>query len=144
MSMEEDRPDDLPPPPGGGAEGGSPRGFLPDAVKKALVAGVTAVFMTEEGARRLAREWKLPKDLIAGIVGTAASAKDEILRVFSDEVRRFLESEAVHREFVKALSRMAIEVKAEIRLRPAEDGAVRPEVKASVRPRRSRKRPEPE
>lgn len=133
--------DELPPPPGEGEGEGGPRGFLPDAVRKAIVAGVTAVFMTEEGARRLARDWKLPKDLIGTIVGTAASAKDEILRVFSDEVRRFLESEAVRREFWKALSSMAIEVNAEIRLKPAEGGGdPKPEVKAKVRARRSRKK----
>jgi RecA/RadA recombinase len=117
----------------------SPRGgFLPDAVKKALVAGVTAVFMTEEGARRLAREWKLPKDLISFVTSQAAGAKEELLRVFSDEVRRFLESDRVRREFLKALSSMAIEIRAEVRLKPAEDGSVTPEVKAEVKPRRSR------
>ncbi len=137
--MEERPPDAMPPPPGGGGEGGG-RGFLPDAVKKAIVAGVTAVFLTEEGARRLARDWKLPKDLISSIVGTASGARDEILRVFSEEVRRFLESEAVRREFLKALSSMAIEVRAEIRLKPAEGGTFQPEVKAEVRPRRARKK----
>ncbi len=134
--------DDLPPPPGVPEGEAGPKGFLPDAVRKAIVAGVTAVFMTEEGARRLARDWKLPKDLIAGIVGTAAGAKDEILRVFSDEVRRFLESESVRREFWKALSSMAIEVNAEIRVKPSEgDAPPRPHVKAAVRARRSRKKP---
>jgi hypothetical protein len=130
-----DRPSSSEPP----AEG--PRGLIPDAVRKALVAGVGALFLTEEGARKLARDWKLPKEVIGYIGGQAAAAKDEILRVLSDEIRRFLESEAVRREFWKALSAMAIEVKAEIRLKPAEDGegAPRPEVKASVRARRTRK-----
>ena len=121
-------------------EGSAPaRGFLPDAVKKAIVAGVTAVFMTEEGARRLAREWKLPKDLMTFIGSQAAAAKDEILRVFSDEVRRFLESPALRREFLTALSAMAIEIKAEIRLKPTEDGTPRPEVKAQVKGHRRKK-----
>ncbi|HTN51829.1 MAG TPA: hypothetical protein VML50_05460 [Anaeromyxobacter sp.] len=116
------------------------RGLLPDGVKKALLAGVGALFMTEEGARRLAREWKLPKEVIGFVGQQAQGAKDEILRVLSDEVRRFLESEALHREFWKALSGMAIEVKAEIRLLPGEDGRPRPEVKATVRPRRARRK----
>jgi hypothetical protein len=150
--MEEQRPpggfppfdDEL-----GGPEGGA-RGFLPDAVRKALLTGLGAFFLTEEGARRLAREWKLPKELIGYIGQQAVGAKDEILRVFSDEVRRFLESEAVRREFWKALSSMAIEVRAEIRLKPSDGGVPRPEVKATVRPiprkpprkRRARARPE--
>lgn len=126
--------------PGTDATGAAGRGLIPDTVKKALLAGVGALFMTEEGARRLAREWKLPKELIGFIGQQAQGAKDEVLRVFSDEVRRFLESERVRGEFLKALSGMAIEVKAEIRLKPTEDGAQRPEVKATVGPARPRRK----
>ena len=92
------------------AGAGGARGLIPDTVKKALLAGVGALFMTEEGARRLAREWKLPEELIGFIGQQAQGAKDEVLRVFSDEVRRFLESDRVRGEFLKALSGMAIEV----------------------------------
>ncbi len=117
--------------PGGG------RGLIPEGVKKALLAGVGALFMTEEGARRLARDWKLPKDVIGFIGQQASSAKDEILRVLSEEIRRFLESDAVRRELGKALESMTVEIHAEIRLRRDEGGAVRPEVKAAVRPGRA-------
>jgi hypothetical protein len=120
------------------------RGSIADGVKKALLAGVGALFLTEEGARRLARDWKLPKD-VAGFIGQQAqSAKDEILRLFADEIRRFLESESVRREFWSALSDNAIEIRAEIRVRPEKDrpagsekdGPPRPEVAARVRHRR--------
>lgn len=124
-------PGELPPPPGGG------RGLIPDTVKKALLAGVGALFMTEEGARKLARDWKLPKELIGFIGQQASSAKGEILRVLTEEIRRFLESESLRREFWKALSSTAIEVKAEIRLVPSDaDGRPKPRVEATVRPRR--------
>jgi hypothetical protein len=133
LEPEDYKPEDAPPPEGA-------RGFIPETVKKALLAGVGALFMTEEGARRLARDWKLPKEVIGFIGQQAAGAKDEILRVLADEIRRFLESEAVRREFWKALSAAAVEVKAEIRLVPAEGGGEpRPEVKATVRPRRASK-----
>lgn len=116
-------------------EGGAPGG-LQDALRKALLAGMGAIFLTEEGARRLAREWKLPKELIGYLGAQASGAKDEVLRVFSDEVRRFFESEAVRREVARALTSMVVEVKAEIRVRPAEDGKLVPEVKADVKARR--------
>jgi len=139
MATEDGKPEagEAEPPPEGSAAAGT---GLQDALRKALLAGMGALFLTEEGARRLAREWKLPKELI-GYLGTQASgAKDEILRVFSDEVRRFFESEAVRREFTRALSSMVIEVKAEIRIRPTEDGQLEPEVKADVKAHRTERK----
>jgi len=153
---DEEPPDEEPPPASGASAaagpsaapgaasapgGSSTGGGLQEALRKALLAGMGAIFLTEEGARRLAREWKLPKELIGYLGQQAAGAKDEILRVFSDEVRRFFESEAVRREFARALSAMVVEVKAEIRVRPADDGSVRPVVKAEVRARRAHRPP---
>jgi hypothetical protein len=122
------------------------RGSIADGVKKALLAGVGALFLTEEGARRMAREWKLPKDLAAFIGQQAESAKSEILRLFADEVRRFLESESVRKEFWKALSENAIEIRAEVRFRPADaadaaDAPPRPEISATVRPQPRPRKP---
>lgn len=110
-------------------------GLVADAVRKALLAGMGAIFLTEEGARKLAREWKLPKELISYVGAQASGAKAEILRIVTDEVRKFFESESMRKEFWKALSSMAIEVHAEIRLKDASSGKVKPSVKASVRPR---------
>lgn len=132
-------------PPAEPVEEGAPAevagGFVADAVRKAVLAGVGALFLTEEGARRLARDWKLPRELISYVGSQAAGAKEEILRIVGDEIRRFLESEAVRREFVRHMTSMSIEVKAEIRLKDAGQGKVEPEVKASVRPRRRRAGP---
>jgi hypothetical protein len=121
----------------GGAE--SPRGSLAEGVKKAILAGVGALFMGEESARRLARDWKLPKDVIGFIASQASGAKDEILRLFADEIRRFLESEAVRAEFWKGLAENTIEIRAEIRIRPDGAGRRRPHVTTSARARRGKK-----
>jgi hypothetical protein len=124
--MDEPRPDEQ------GTEGAK---GLQDALRKVILTGMGALFLTEEGARRLAREWKLPKELVGYLGQQAVGAKDEVLRVFSDEVRRFFESEAVRREVARTLSSMVIEVKAEIRVRPDEQGEPRPVVKAEVKAR---------
>ena len=121
-------------PPGGGQGG---HGLLPDGVKKALLTGMGALFTTEEGARRVAREWKLPKDVIGFIGQQAQGAKDDVLRVLSEEIRRFLESDGARRELARAFASLVVEVHAEVRFRSAEEGA-RPEVKATVRTRRKR------
>lgn len=122
----------------GGGEGTASeesRGFVTDAVKKAVLAGMGALFLTEEGARKLAREWKLPKDLAGYLGGQAAGAKAELQRIVAEEIRRFLESDAVRREFLRHLTSTAIEVKAEIRFRDVGGGEVKPEVQAHVHPR---------
>jgi len=119
-------------------------GFVADAVRKAVLAGVGAIFLTEEGARKLAREWKLPKELISYVVAQASGAKAEVMRIVGDEIRKFMESDSLRREFVKALTAMSIEVKAEIRLKDAGGGKVRPVVKAAVRPRAARRGEEKE
>lgn len=136
--MEGRRPEDDPLDPVGDADEG-PRGSIADGVKKAILAGMGALFLTEESARRLAREWKLPKEVIGFIGQQAAGAKDEILRLFSDEVRRFLESEAVRKEFWRALTENTVEIRAEIRFRPDAEGKSHPKVEASARSRREGK-----
>jgi hypothetical protein len=113
-------------------------GSIAEGVKKAFLSGVGALFLGEEGARRIARDWKLPKELASFVAQQAGGAKDELLRVFADEFRRFLESETARREMLKALTDHTVEIHAEIRLRPAhEDRPSAPEVKASVRTRPS-------
>jgi hypothetical protein len=99
-----------------------------------------ALFLTEESARRLAREWKLPKEVIGFIGQQAQGAKGEVLRLFSDEVRRFLESDVVRREFWRALTENTIEIRAEVRFRPDSAGEPKPEVAAAVKAKRPRKR----
>jgi len=131
----EDRPEA---PQDPAAEGGA-RGVgagVADAVRKVVLTGLGAVFLTEEGARKLARDWKLPKEIVGYVTAQATGAKDEIVRVVSEEVKKFFESPALRREFLRALSSMSIEVHAEIRLKPAKGGQIEPEVKvSSVRPR---------
>ena len=118
-----------------------PRGSLADGVKKAILAGMGALFLTEEGARRLARDWKLPKEVIAFVGQQAQGAKDEVLRAFAQELSRFLESEQFQRELWRALADSVVEVRAEIRVRPDASGKPRATVAASTRGRRRPRKP---
>lgn len=115
--------DDFPPgvdDPSRGPEGRA--GFVPEFVRKVAVAGLGALFMTEEGIRSLAGQMKLPKEVLGFILSQAKDTKDDIGRVVSEEIRRFLQSEKLREEFLKAMAGMTVEVKAEIRLKPNEDG----------------------
>jgi hypothetical protein len=93
-------------------------GFVPEFVRKVAVAGLGAIFMTEEGIRTLAGQLKLPKEALGYILSQAEKTKDEIGRVVSEEIRRFLQSEKLREEFLKLLAGMTVEVKAEVRLKP--------------------------
>ncbi|MFZ5471790.1 MAG: hypothetical protein ACOZIN_20365 [Myxococcota bacterium] len=97
------------------------RGFVPEFVRKMAVAGLGALFMTEEGLRALAGQLKLPKEALSYVLSQAERTKDELGRVVSEEIRRFLQSEKLRDEFLKLLTGMTIEVKAEVRLLPRKD-----------------------
>ncbi|ATB33724.1 hypothetical protein [Melittangium boletus] len=99
---------------------GSRAGFVPEFMRKVAVAGLGALFMTEEGLRAMAGQLKLPKEVLGYILGQAEKTKDEVGRVVSEELRRFLQSEKLRDEALKFLSGMTVEVKAQIRLVPAE------------------------
>lgn len=96
-------------------------GFVPEFVRKVAVAGLGAIFMTEEGIRNLAGQLKLPKEVLGFILSQAEKTKDEVGRVLAEELRRFLQSEKLREEFVKLMSGMTMEVKAQIRLVPADE-----------------------
>mgnify|MGYP003343917446 CR=1 FL=1 len=57
-----------------------------DLVKKALTVGVGALFLTEESVRGLVSEFKLPKELLTGILEGANKAKNEFLQNLSSDV----------------------------------------------------------
>jgi hypothetical protein len=94
------------------------RGFVPDFVRRMAWAGIGAVFMSEEGVRRLAGQLKLPKEALGFLLQQADKTKDEIGRVVSDEVRKLLQSERLRDEMLKMIAGMTIEVRAEVKLVP--------------------------
>lgn len=66
-------------------------------------------------------------------VGAARNSKEDIMRAAANEVRSWLEHLNINDEVAKALSKMVIEVKTEIRFRPADDGRMVPEATNEVK-----------
>jgi hypothetical protein len=99
--------------------------LLPEFVRKMAVAGLGALFMTEEGLRGLAGQLKLPKEALQFILSQAEKTKDDIGRVVSEELRRFLQSDKLREEFLKLLTGMTVEIKAEVRL--VQDAEAKPD-----------------
>jgi hypothetical protein len=105
--------------------------LIPDIVRRTFYAGLGAVFTTEEGIRKIASEFHLPKDVANYLIQTAASSKDEIFRIFAKEVRAFLESANLSQEIQKVLTSLSFEIRTEIRFIPNAEavGGVKPDIK---------------
>ncbi|WP_426752229.1 hypothetical protein [Myxococcus sp. Y35] len=139
--------DDFPPDPllddderqGRSSGSAGPAGFVPEFVRRMAVAGLGALFMTEEGIRNLAGQLKLPKEALGFILGQAEKTKDEVTRVVTEELRRFLQSEKLRDEFLKLMSGMTVEIKAQIRLVPPEKEEKPSEPEVPVEPSKSRR-----
>ena len=104
-------------------------GLVPDIVRRAVLTGVGALFMTEEGIRNLVGEMKLPKDALAFLVAQADKTRSDVTRIVTQEVRRFLESETLSREIWKLLTSVTLEVNATVQLKPSGE----PGIKAKIR-----------
>jgi hypothetical protein len=114
--------------------------FIPELVKKTVTAGMGAVFTTEEGIRRLTKEMTLPKEVANYLVTTAATTKDELLRIVA---REFLQNVQLSEELAKVLTMVTLEVKTSIRFVPNEErqGGIEPDVtKSDIKLRRSHDR----
>ena len=110
--------------------------LVPELVKKTFQAGMGAVFSTEEGIRRLARE-NLPE--VAGYIASSADgAKDKVFEVIARETREFLSTLNLTEEIAKILTTLSFEIKTEIRFIPNSEryGGVEPDVKAKVKLKR--------
>jgi hypothetical protein len=111
--------------------------LVPELVKKTFAAGMGAVFSTEEGIRKLARE-SLPE--VAGYLASSADgAKDKVFEIIARETREFLSNLNLTEEIAKILTTLSFEIKTEIRFIPNSERltGAEPDVKASVRLKRN-------
>ena len=108
--------------------------FVPDLVKRTFYAGLGAVFTTEEGIRKLATEFSLPKDVVSYLITNAQSTKDELYRIVARELRGFLEGVNFSQEMAKLLTTLSFEVKMEARFIPNDEAVagVKPDLKKKI------------
>jgi hypothetical protein len=67
------------------------------------------------------------KRAMAAGLEAASRSKDDLLRAAGTEIGAWLERVDLQSELAKVLTKMVVEVKAEIRFRPREDGTLAPE-----------------
>ena len=108
--------------------------MVPDLIKRLVVAGVGALLTSEEGIRRLASEYSLPKDVAVFLINQGRATKNELFRLMAREFRDFLNSINLGQEITKALTSLTWEVKMQVRLLPSDRaGLVRPDVRADMK-----------
>ncbi|HEY5950369.1 MAG TPA: hypothetical protein VIV40_32985 [Kofleriaceae bacterium] len=114
--------------------------LVPELVKKTFAAGMGAVFSTEEGIRKIAREVSLP-DVVGYVASSADGAKDKVFEIVARETRDFLSNLNLTEEIAKILTTLSFEIKTEIRFIPNSERMVgaEPDVKASVKLKRNDK-----
>jgi len=73
------------------------------------------------------------KRAMAAGLEAAARSKDDLLRAAGTEIGAWLEHVDLQSELAKLLTKMVVEVKAEIRFRPREDGTLGAEVTSDLK-----------
>ena len=109
-------------------------GMVPDIVRKAMVSGLGAIFMTEESIRSTLSD--MPKEAVNFLVNQADQTKEQLLNLIAREVREFLESADLSEELSKVLARLTLDIRTQIRFVSSEsdDGgfAVTPDMEYDV------------
>ena len=102
--------------------------MVPELLRRTFYAGIGAVFTTEEGIRKLAKEVSMPKDAANYLIQQAQGTKKELFRIVAQELRGFLESLNLTEELQRLLTTLSFEIKTEIRFIP-NDAKLQPSIK---------------
>jgi hypothetical protein len=93
---------------------------LSSVMRKVMVGGLSTVFMTQERARSVLRELKLPKDLLDPILSSAYKTRDEFFSALSKEIGRAFDQIDISKEARDFLKEHKIRVRAEFEFEPKD------------------------
>lgn len=95
-------------------------GSITDLLKKVIVTGASAVFLTEDAIKSLSKEFKLPKELLSGIISSAKASKEEIVEKVTSEFSKQLKKIDLKAEFAKFLEEHDMDVQLKIKFQKRE------------------------
>lgn len=95
--------------------------MVPEVVKRAMITGLGALFVTEETVRSAVSD--MPKEAVSFFVGQAAETKEQLLGLVAKEVREYLASSDLSDELAKVLTKLSLDVRTEIRFIPNEEAS---------------------
>lgn len=86
-----------------------------DNLRKLLITGIGTALMTEDALLKYFGDLKLPRDAKKYLTSQAQRGKEELSRVLSEELRRYLTHLNLEEVVRKALDGMKVDVEATIR-----------------------------
>ena len=102
---------------------------LPELIRRVIETGVGKIAEGPENLRSFVADHKLPKEIANYLLLQIEETKNGLHRVVASEIRSYLERSDLADELAKALGRVAIEIKTEIRFVPDSD---KPRVRSTV------------
>ncbi len=102
---------------------------LPDLIRRAVEVGYDKLSDGPENVKNFVSDLRLPKELLQIIVSQVEETKNGITRAVAREVRDFLDRSDVTEAWVRALTKLSLEVRTEVRFVPHGGGA-RPEIRS--------------
>lgn len=102
-----------------------------DSVRKAFMGGFRSVLGADDRVRAAISD-SFAREMISYITRQVDAAKDEVVRMSGNQVRKFLENLDLGEELQKILTSLSFEIKTEIRFIP-NDQSVRPNARVRVK-----------
>lgn len=113
---------------------------LKRAIEKGLETGFDTISISGEALRGVVGDnVKLPKEIVGYVFSQIDETKNAMVRVVAHEIRDFLEATDLSTELRKVLTSLSFEIRTEIRFVPNDRGGIRPEVKADLDPKRTKR-----
>lgn len=104
---------------------------MPKLLRRIIAAGGEK--LTEPDLQRIIRDTPMPRDLSGLLVHQLDNVREEVLRILTQEIQRFLEGLNLSQELQKVLTSVSFEIRTEIRFIPNEKAVVKPKIKNRVR-----------
>ncbi len=114
--------------------------ILKRAIEKGLETGIGTLTNSRDALQGVVNKVELPKEVAGYVLSQVDETKNAMVRVVAREVRDFLSATDLAQELQKALTSLSFEIRTEIRFIPNEAGGIKPDVKAEVDPKRTRRK----
>lgn len=94
---------------------------LGDVLKKVASLGMGAAFMTEDAIKNIVADLPIPKDIVAGLLQNAKTAKEDFSTSLRDEFRKYLTKLDTERLIDYILTNYDVELDAKFRFKKKTD-----------------------